>query len=193
MTGPRRPAALLLAAGLLAVAGCGVPADREARAVPLPSSTPESSQAAPPDATGAVAAVYLVGAGDRLRPVQRTIGGGAGLQAILDQLAIGPTDAENAAGLRSVLTGAAGAATVIGGDAGPAGGAVVVQLSSQLAGLTGAEQLLGIGQIMVSLGAAGVAQVEFVDSSGNVLGVPLPDGTVSTGLVDPGDYRALVA
>jgi hypothetical protein len=187
-----RGARLLIAAVLLTLTGCGVPSDGEARPVPLPSVPPESS-AAPPDSTSAVAAVYLVGPGDRLQPVQRSVAAQSGLQVILDQLALGPTDAENAAGLRSVLTGTVGAATVIGGNAGPDGGAVVVQLSSQLAGLTGAEQLLGIGQIMVSLGAAGVERVEFVDASGNVLGVPLPDGTVSTGLVDPAAYQVLVA
>jgi hypothetical protein len=122
--------------------------------------------------------------------VTRTVAAAEVPQALLDELAVGPTDAQNAAGLRSVLTGADSAAVVV--EATPDRSFVAVQLADEVAGLTGAEQLLGIGQIAVTLGAAGAERIEFVDTSGNVLGVPLPDGTVSTGLVDPGAYAPLV-
>ncbi len=170
--------------------GCGVPTDSAARPIAEPTPSPTSTASPTGSPVPAAAAIFLV-RNNQLVAVSREVDADVGPQALLDALVSGPTDQETAAGFRSIFTGAFDALEVR--DSSPDGTTVVVQLNADLAGVPPPDQPLGIGQIAQTLGAAGATSIGFVGGDGNVLGVPLPDGTIATAAVTPAQYAALVA
>ena len=190
MIGQIARAAILALFGVWLLAACGVPTDSAARSIADPTPTPTSTPTPTGSPVPASASVFLV-RNNQLVAVTREVDADAGPQALLDELVAGPTDAETAAGFRSIFTGAIDALQIL--DASPDGTTVVVRLTADLAGVPPPDQPLGIGQIAQSLGAAGATSVGFVGSDDNVLGVPLPDGTIATAAVSPAQYASLVA
>jgi len=67
-----------------------------------------------------------------------------------------------------------------------------VAVGPSFASLPAADQLLLLGQVVLSLGDAGWKQVEFLDASGLQLSVPLPNGTSLVGVAEPKDFASLV-
>ena len=170
--------------------GCGVPTDSAARPIAEPTPSPTSSTTPTGSPVPAAASIFLV-RNNQLVAVSREVDADVGPQGLLDALVSGPTDQETAAGFRSIFTGAIDALEIR--DSSPDGTTVVVQLNADLAGVPPPDQPLGIGQIAQTLGAAGATSIGFVGGDGNVLGVPLPDGTIATAAVTPAQYAALVA
>jgi hypothetical protein len=183
------PAVVVLLAAAVA-SSCGVPTDSAARPIAEPTPTPTSSATPTGSPVPAAASIFLV-RNNLLVPVSRQVDADAGPQALLDELVAGPTDAETAGGFRSIFTGAIDALEIR--DTSPDGTTVVVQLNADLAGVPPPDQPLGIGQIAQTLGAAGATSIGFIGGDGNVLGVPLPDGTIATAAVTPAQYASLVA
>ena len=66
-----------------------------------------------------------------------------------------------------------------------------VLLSPTFSELTAEEQVLLIGQVVLTLTEIDAAPVLFVDAAGAPLSVPLPDGRLRDGPVTRGDYVSL--
>ena len=71
-------------------------------------------------------------------------------------------------------------------------GVVVVQLSTAFTALPPAEQVLLLGQVVLTLTDAGAEAVAFTDESGTLLAVPLPDGRLLDLPASAADFRSLV-
>jgi hypothetical protein len=74
----------------------------------------------------------------------------------------------------------------------PISGVVVVQLSTAFNSLPPAEQVLLLGQVVLTLTDAGAEAVAFTDESGTLLAVPLPDGRLLDLPATAADFRSLV-
>lgn len=69
---------------------------------------------------------------------------------------------------------------------------ITLQLSPDFTALPPSEQVLLLGQLVLSLTGAGASAVAFVDSAGATLAVPLPDGRVLDTPARAGDYGPLI-
>lgn len=152
---------------------------------------------------------------DGLAAVESDLPAGTSPDLILQFLALGPDLEQAADGVRTVardpLTGQAlvsvapateppgPTALPTGAASGPpplpvveAPAAVTVTLTSAFSALPPAEQVLLLGQVVLSLTGAGEESVAFADESGSRVAVPLPDGRL---LADPAtarDYASLI-
>lgn len=212
MTGQRlrRKAGLLaLVAGFL-MAGCGVPLEDSAQplppevipppivvptASPSPSVSPTPSPSVSPTSTPAVEVVDLFFIReDGLVPLASDVPAPTDPQVVLDALAAGPP-AET--GLRSVvvdpLTGTALVSQFV-----PAGEVslpiadATIAVASSFSSLPSAEQVLLLGQVVLSLSSAGSNTVSIVDEAGSPLAVPLPDGRLLDRPATALDYASLI-
>lgn len=208
----------ILAVGA-ALAACGVPLQPIAQPIPaevLPepvaSPVPAASSPADPDATAAPAASPSASVDDtpRLRlwfvedqgltAVESLLSVQADADEVIGALAVGPSAEQVAGGLRTIaadpLTGQPlvslvpvdpNAMAFPGDD-----DAITLQLSPQFTALPPGEQVLLLGQLVLSLTGSGASAVSFVDSSGVALAVPLPDGRVLDAPARAGDYGPLI-
>lgn len=203
MSGRRLRLVTGLLAGVLALAGCGVPA--EVAPSPIdPSSVPfglsdaaPSSETASPSPTTAVNAptVYLV---DATRPttylVPRSRSGElptdpvAALQVVLLDLAQGPNADDRALGLTSAVP--PGAVLTV---AQLSNGTATIDLSGDFANPPVAEQPQFAGQIVLSATSVpGVDQV-LLTSNGQQLQLPVADGSITGLPLTATDYSSLLA
>ena len=67
-----------------------------------------------------------------------------------------------------------------------------MQLSQDFTALPATEQVLLLGQVVLSLTGAGASAVAFVDESGAPLAVPLPDGRLLDTPARARDYGPLI-
>ena len=75
----------------------------------------------------------------------------------------------------------------------PAGAtAVSVRLSPAFSALPSTEQVLLLGQVVLSLTGAGEGSVAFTDDSGTLVGVPLPGGRLLDVPATARDYNELI-
>jgi hypothetical protein len=214
-------ATALVVAGA-AVAGCGVSLQSSAEPIPpdvlpapvvvspTPSSSPSASTATTPtpEATAteddvAKLRLWLV-QDDGLVAVESSLPVGTNPDYVMQALVVGPTSVQAAQGLRTIasdpLTGQPLA--VIAGVApapteatefDPAGeAAIAVELSPAFSALPPTEQVLLLGQVVLSLTGAGESAVVFVDQSGARLAVPLPDGRLLDTPARASDYGPLI-
>lgn len=72
-------------------------------------------------------------------------------------------------------------------------GAVTVGLSASFGALPPSEQVLLLGQVVLSLAGAGYPSVSFTDDFGNPLAVPLPDGRLLDTPASARDFATLIA
>jgi hypothetical protein len=201
VTAGRAVAAVVL---LALVAGCGVPLSDRAEPV---AGVPRGTASASPSPTGSAseATGSSVGAAtlwyvDKTRLVPRRAASASD----------GPvTGAEALSLLAAVPSGEDGLITLI---ADPVGGPPVasvptvspspspstsaatsqrVLLSPTFSELTADEQVLLIGQVVLTLTELDPAPVVFVDEAGAPLSIPLPDGRLRDGAVTRGDYISL--
>jgi hypothetical protein len=181
-------------------------------ASPSPSPTPTTT----PEPTPAQLRLWFVQE-DGLAAVESDLPVGASPDVIVQSLAIGPTEGQVLEGLRTVardpLTGLAlvsvappefVAATPIlssppSAATGPprvdpsaAPASVTVALSPAFTALPPAEQVLLLGQVVLSLTGSGERSVAFTDEVGTPLAVPLPDGRLLDVPATVRDYNALI-
>lgn len=183
---------------MLLLGACGVSSESTPRALPseaqgeLQSPEPAQTEAA---ATRFLALWFVDNA--VLVKVDRPVDGPITDEDRLEALEIGPTQSELDLGLRTavnsvvpdeplVATAASEGLTV---DS-PAGQSVVV-LNEEFNSLPSQEQLLVLGQVVLTLTGGGDRSVLFVDSTGAPLGVPLPDGRLVNRPVTARDFRTL--
>ena len=153
---------------------------------------------------------------DGLAAVESDLPVGSDPALVLQSLAIGPTAEQAAEGLRTVardpLTGLAlvsvasvlpaPAATALSSPTTPATGPpvftplsqgfVTVILSSAFSALPPAEQVLLLGQVVLSLAGSGETSVLFTDEAGSPVAVPLPDGRLLDLPATARDYSSLI-
>jgi spore germination protein GerM len=192
-----------LLAGVLALTGCGVPADRspspiDPSSVPFGLSDPApSGETVSPSPTTALDApkVYLV---DPTRPttylVSRSRSGQlpadpvVALQVVLLDLAQGPNADDRTLGLTSAVPPGA-VLTLAKLDAGTA----TIDLSGDFANPPVAEQPQFAGQIVLTATAVpGVEQV-LLTSNGQQLQLPVADGSITGLPLTATDYSSLLA
>lgn len=194
----RRIAVVVAAAAVLLLSACGVPADSQPRA--LPSDVLEALK--PQDLTddsGAVAYELWFVRNAEILPVERRSETLVTPEVELEQLEAGPTEDERDQGLRTALVPGLGetslASTAESRDLTvPAGTKqTAVVLDDAFTELPSDEQLLLLGQVVYTLATEVDESVLFVNSSGIAVGVPLPNGKLSSGAVKRSNYASLVA
>jgi hypothetical protein len=144
---------------------------------------------------------------DGLAAVESELPEGSAASDVLLALAVGPVDSALRTIASDPLTGAplvsiAPAATdpeptavpsVFGPEVpSPGWEPVVVRLTSAFSALPPSEQVLLLGQVVLSLTGAGEHAVAFTDEVGNALAVPLPDGRLLDAPATARDYGSLI-
>lgn len=182
----------------MGVTGCGVPVDSRAQPLPsgvLPPATPsptvsptDTAQPTPAPATARLWFVQEEGIVPVTMPLE-----GTEPQQLLNALAEGPPS--EYPNLRTVvvdpLTGDAFVSAVDTRPARP--GIVTVQASSAFTALPPTEQVLLLGQVVLTLtGVRTTEGVLVVNEQGEALAIPLPDGRLLDGPATAADYRSLV-
>jgi hypothetical protein len=197
-------AALLVAAGL---ASCGVPLESQAQPLPSGALPPERSTASPtptgvpaespspePEPTGPRLRLWFVQDGGLLA-AESDLPAGTPAGAVVDALVVGPPP--DAPGLRTIavdpLTGQplVTIAPDTPGEPDPAG-TVTVRLGSAFSSLPSTEQVLLLGQVVLSLTGSGWGAVTFTDEAGTPVAVPLPDGLLLDTPALARDYAVLI-
>lgn len=188
-----------------------------APAAPSPSegtATPEARvQAQPP--TSRLRLWFVLD--DGLAAVESDLPAGSPPDLVLQSLAIGPTSDQAADGVRTVsrdpLTGQA-LVSVAAEQPQPSGrapgpstrsatappvgvlaggpGSVTVTLEGAFSALPPTEQVLLLGQVVLSLAGAGAQMVVFTDDSGSPVAIPLPDGRLLDVPAVARDYSGLI-
>jgi len=173
-----------------------------------PEASPEPSASRPPDTS--MLRLWFVQE-DGLAAAESSLPKGSAPDLVLQSLAVGPTDQQLAEGLRTVaqdpVTGLA--LVTIGTPAAPPSPApasgppaslpptsepsvVTVALSPAFSALPPAEQVLLLGQVVLSLTGAGASFVSFVDEAGSPVAVPLPDGRLLDSPATARDYGTMI-
>jgi len=146
---------------------------------------------------------------DGLAAVESTLPSTATAADVVAALAVGPGDGDDDAELRTVardpLTGSPLVAvstepSPVATSSAPTASpqvfypqpSVTVRLSSAFSSLPPSEQVLLLGQVVLSLAGAGESSVAFADDAGTPVAVPLPDGRLLDGPATARDYTALI-
>ncbi|MBM2614619.1 GerMN domain-containing protein [Actinoplanes sp. LDG1-06] len=177
---------LTTSAAVVLLGGCGVGAQDEPHAVELPRHALTSPGAGPAEQVGEVAQVLCLVRDDKLvQTVRRTLSYPTP-QAQLDSLTAGPNEAERAAGLTTVLSGAALIAR------GMSGAGLTVEVPDTNEGNGRNDDILAYGQIVCTLTARpDVGEVVFT-RDGQRLEVPRGDSTLTNAPLRSSDYAGLV-
>lgn len=167
---------------LIVVVGCGVPLQAEPEAID-PSLLPEApiEVQAPSEGGGFI---YLV-SDDGLVAVGR--GTTSEPSEALDQLLAGPTTDEERSGLRTAIPIDS---SIL--DISVTEGQATVDLSAEFGNVGGQEEILAIGQLVLTLTAIGIEQV-MVNLEGLPVALPLPNGVLVADPVGVADYHSLIA
>ena len=197
------------AAVCIALVSCGVPTQDLAKplasgviappalpASPSPSPSPTDSQSVAPSPTVTSDPVELWFAGDAgLVPVLTAVEPANSAEAVVAGLVAGPPEDEQ---LRTVavdpLTGLPLISVFLDevtDSVNP--GDVNIALSPEFAALPPNEQVLVLGQLVLSIAGEGLGTVAFVDQTGSPVAVPLPDGRLLDRPATVEDYRSLIA
>ena len=193
-----RPAVIAIIALLLA--GCGVRLDSAPQSIPagaIPSAAASATGAPSPSANPARAVRVWFAREDGLVPVLTDLRREPAVPPadIAAALAAGPSPEQAEDGLRTLvvdpltdtpLASVAEEAPVT--DA----GSVVVTLSPDAGALPPGDQVLLLGQIVLSLTGAGYSSVTFVDGTGAPAAVPLPGGRLLDRPAVARDYAGLI-
>jgi hypothetical protein len=162
----------------LAVAGCGVPVDGAPTVLPkksvpfglLAQSAPPSASRAPAPSTVSTQ-IFLISSSGQLVAVTRDLPFPAPLNAILEALVVGPSNAEAASGLQSAVPSQT---QVLGATV--SGSVATVDLSGTFAQLVGQPQIEAVAQIVFTATAlSGLSEVTF-ELDGQQVAVPTASG-----------------
>jgi len=179
---PRFLMAFVIAAPL--AAGCGVPADRHPVAVPGGVVRPALGPTTTTPTPATQATLFFVQA-EQLVPVVRSVTR-PDLEAVLEVLLTGPTEAELAAGLRTAISPQRNIRSVH-----TDGTTAVIDLTTTFVEVGGEEQILALAQIVLTAtGTPGITNVRF-ELEGQPVEVPRAEGTLSSGPLTASDYAAL--
>jgi len=204
MTTPALPRlvarALAVGVAVLAVAGCGVRLDSSPQVIPpgaIPSSsTTASSSAASSTSPGRSVRVWFARE-DGLVPVVTDLTREPAVPPadIVAELAVGPSPEQVEEGMRTLVVDPltdAPLATVPAENPVTEAGSVIVTLSAAASALPPGEQVLLLGQIVLSLTGAGYSSVICVDEAGAPAAVPLPGGRLLDRPAVARDYAGLI-
>lgn len=185
-----RAAGVWVAVLLLAVlAGCGVPIQGDAQSLPSGALPPVGST---PSATPTAqdASLYFV-SGRRLEAVDGAISDRSA-EGVMQGLAAGPS-VERQADLRTLLvadplTGQ----PLLSITSPPVDGQLTVAREEAFAQLPPNDQILLMGQIVLSMADVGISSILFTDPDGTPASRVLPDGRAVDGPAVPEEYESLV-
>jgi spore germination protein GerM len=182
--------ALALVLASPAMASCGVPLQDEAELIPIDETPvglrPPEAGGSPPVDQRELIDLWFV-RGDQLALVRRRVIAPVTPLVASDALLAGPTDAERNQSLRSALVDAEAVL-----DIEIARGQATVSLSSEFSVIPAADQVLAIGQLVLTLtDQRGIGRIRFVVDGASIT-VPLPNGRSRAGLVSREDYLGLV-
>ena len=202
--------AVALAPVLLVAAGCGVPLEDSAQALPpevipppiiVPTATPSASPTPTPSPSPSSSKTPIIEVvdfffirEDGLVPLVSDVPAPADPQTVLDGLEAGPPVET---GLRSVvvdpLTGTALVSVFTpSGDISLPLADATIAVAAAFSSLPPTEQVLLLGQVVLSLSSAGYGTVSIVDEAGSPLAVPLPDGRLLDRPATALDYASLI-
>ena len=196
-------------AGLLVLSGCGVPLQDSAQPLPpevipppivIPTQTPTPSPTPSPSPTSTQTPIvevvdFFFIREDGLVPLVSDIPSPTSPEVVLEGLTSGPPPET---GLRSVvvdpLTGTPLVGVFVPTDPQVAlpTADVTIAVAGAFSSLPSAEQVLLLGQVVLSLSSAGYATVSVVDEAGSPLAVPLPDGRLLDRPATALDYASLI-
>ena len=182
----------IVLAPVVGLSGCGIPADHDPHPIVLPQPYADlgtSPAPAPTTNQGELTEVLYLTRDGALVPVTRSFDAPHPLTTLLEDLAAGPTAAEQALGFTSALT----AGTPVVEEVQVVDGLATVALTeSGLEGLTGAAQLLAIAQIVCTLDARDDVTGVVFARGGQRFPVPRGDGSQSDAEVTMADYQSLI-
>lgn len=186
----RRLAAPAIALILAVLTGCGIPAENSPRQIEPPGGSSGSTAPTAPISApaGSVVERLCLVKDDKLVSVERRTRSEPTVDAQLQHLAAGPTEAESDDGLTSALTGTSVVAGVelVGSEA-------TVEVGNSLDGPSRSDDVLAYGQIVCTLDArSDVSGVSFIQH-GQRLGIPRADGSLSEGPLTMADYATLIS
>ncbi len=178
----------------LVLTACGVPLESSARPLPegaLPTASPTPSPTGTSTPNPATARLWFVRE-DSIVPVVSSVAG-TQPQELLDALAQGPP--AGSLNLRTLLVDPLTSDPLLRAvdTDSPQEGIVTVEASAAFTTLPPTEQVLLLGQVVLTLtGVRTTSAVAVVNEQGEALAVPLPDGRLLDGPATAADYRSLV-
>ncbi len=191
-----RPALLLLAALAVLLTACGVGPESAPRALPV-GADQEAAPAEKGNRAGVIEALWFV-VDDHLVPVNRTTESPPTDEDKIRSLEAGPTASEAAQGMRTALTPVLPDQPLVA-TAESQGIPVAVQpeqsavaLNTAFSRLPSQEQLLVLGQVVLTLSDSPGSSIVFVDEEGTPVGVPLPSGRLTSEPVTAADFAPLI-
>lgn len=185
---------------VIALAGCGVRLDATPQSIPagaIPSASASASAAPSPSANPARAVRVWFAREDGLVPVVTDLRREPAVPPadVVAALAAGPSPEQAEEGLRTLVVDPLTDVPLVSVPAeGPVtdAGSVVVTLAPAAGALPPGEQVLLLGQIVLSLTGAGYSSVTFVDEAGASAAVPLPGGRLLDRPAVARDYAGLI-
>jgi hypothetical protein len=170
------------------LAGCGIPAEPQARPVERPPGPfgALATTAAPAPDPGVVAETFFLTRDAAVIPVTRRVRGDRTVHDVMADLMAAPNDAERAAGFGSALTGANLAGTVALTD-----NLAVVALTAAPDGRS--DQVLAYAQVVCTLDARPDVSGVIFTLHNEQVGVPGGTGVLSEGPLTTADYATLIA
>lgn len=182
-------AALAVVAVALVAAGCGVPLQDSAQ--PIPGLHTQHPAAPSPSATTRNVGLWLVSEGRLVRVPART----SLPESASDLIALLASPPTTAGSLRSLVADPVGGGSLVAVAPDQpldlVGSPVVVQVSPTFSSLPPTEQVLLLGQVVLTLTGAGASEVVVTDMNGAPLSVPLPDGRLLDAPATRADYLPL--
>ena len=196
-------------AALVVLSGCGVPLQDSAQSLPpevipppivVPTETPSPAPSPTPSPTSTQMPIeeivdFFFIREDGLVPLASDITLPTSPEVVLEGLTAGPPPET---GLRSVVVDPLTGTPLVGVFA-PSDPDVVLPIADVTIAVAGAfgslpsaEQVLLLGQVVLSLSSADYSTVSVVDEAGSPLAVPLPDGRLLDRPATALDYASLI-
>lgn len=181
------------------LAGCGVGPESGPRA--LPPEAASAVAAAPPNdeaVAGRLTELWFV-RDNEFAPVDRKTLTVLSPQSMIEALEAGPTVPELDNGFRTAITPVVPdvplvtTADAAGVPVAVEPGEIAVVLADDFTSLPSQEQTFVLGQVVLTLANIPGSSVLFVNTAGTPVGVPLPNGRLSSGQVTASDYESMVA
>lgn len=191
-TDPRLVSALALG---FVLTGCGVSTQDVAERLPatvVPKPRPSATVGRSPQAQPRLILWFIKG--QRLVPEFSQLSRAAQPSAILEALAAGPvSDTSVVVAQTLALDPVTGELLVRTDDTAAATrDRIRIFVGTRFSALGPGEQVLLLGQVVLSMSDAGFSAISFADENGAELAVPLPDGRLLSGPATLDDYRSLV-
>ncbi len=130
--------------------------------------------------------VYNIDITGHLAPSSRIVPSPPALATVIEQLLLGPSAIEKSAGYSSALPKSLVLLSAhVRHDVG------TVNLASSLSGLGRHQQVLAVGQLVLTADVVGATRGIVIEVAGVIQRVPLPNGTTTT-LATPADFQSLL-